>query len=244
MGVNINEQRACGMSTETIVLIVGATLLFDLVFFLFIFRMRRKKKEQIVRLAVEVEKKGWRISSGRGKGEALRFTGETSSGSPWEMTITQERGKRGTIWRAPALELRDDVLAIGPFTGMSQITGEDELDLGHRLIQTALGRLYGEEAAADLARARIVHLPEELQGPWVAFSSNQELAEHFLADPVASVLREWRDESSPAPSILFWRGGLELRFRNGVSDPDVLDQIVTLGDILALRGEELVGGHG
>ena len=227
------------MSTNTIVAIVAVTLLLDVIIILVIRRMRRRKVEGHAELREQFAASGWRVLPTEGTDEIYRIAGDSPAGPEWQMVARHAKGGRGTIWSVPELMLRGDIIALGSFGMIDQLAQGEDVDLGHGLVQSALARLYGRGAAAELAGGSLVELDDVDTGPWVAFSTSEEGARRFIAEPVASILREWRTGEVPPPAVLFWRGGLELRFRDAIVDPERVEQTVMLGDLLALRAKEL-----
>lgn len=229
------------MSTSNIVLIVVLTLLLDVIIILAVRRMRRRKVEQNAGLQDHLAASGRLVLPTEGKDEIYRVADDSPAGLQWQMVARHAKGGRGTIWSVPELVLPDDIIALGSFGMIDQLTQGEDVDLGHGLVQSALARLYGREAAAELAGGRLIELEDVDTGPWVAFSTSEERTRRFIAEPVTSILREWRTGEVPPPAILFWRGGLELRFRDAIRDPERIEQTVMLGDLLALRGKEVAG---
>ncbi len=233
------------MNTETIITI-AVVLAADLLFLLVFLKIRKKNREERLNIEMIAREGDWRTEPTTDPSELYRIRGELSTGIGWEMVARRSRASgsggrhRTTTWSTGDVVLNGGVVALGPGMGINMETGD--IDLGHSLIQAALRRMFGDELAAALADAYVIEIgPDEFSRRYSVFTDNEEVARRFLADPLPSILAEWRSEKLPFPGLVFWNRGMRIRFGEIANDPGEMRRIISLCGVLALRGREAAG---
>ncbi|MGE3800465.1 MAG: hypothetical protein AB7H80_05550 [Candidatus Kapaibacterium sp.] len=232
------------MDTETII-IIAVVLLTDALFLFAFLKIRKKKREVKLNISTLAAEEGWEVLPAVNSSEVYRIRGRLSTGITWEMIGERKGGSnssgslQSTTWRTTDVELQDGVLAFGPGVGIKA----DGIDLGHGLIQRALRRMFGEELATELADAEMIDVEgDQFTRHYSVFSDQPELAHRFLADPLPSILVDWRSEKLPFPGLVFWKEGMQVKFTKVADDPEGIQKIIALCGVLALRGREVGNG--
>lgn len=239
----------------TVVLIIAATVVVDIIIVIVVLRAKKAKREKLRQLVnATVEAEGWQSLPPTASDQLYRFQGTIASGISWELTArsngrssrrsysSSRASYRPTLqaitWETKDIRLEGKVIGLGTGGGLGmQLT---DVDMGHALIQSALKRIYGDDLASKLAETTIVQLPERtIPRLYMLLSTDPDLAEKFVRDPVASILRDWQGEKMPIPNILLWDGGMRVRFMKVQEDVELLRKIVLLCGTLAIRGKEI-----
>ncbi|MCB0713593.1 MAG: hypothetical protein KDD67_14795 [Ignavibacteriae bacterium] len=230
------------MDTETII-IIAVILLTDALFLFVFLKVRKKKRELALNISALAAEEGWEVLPTTNSSEVYRIQGRLSTGITWEMIGERKGGSnssgsvQNTTWRTADVQLHDGVLAFGPGIGMKA----EGIDLGHGLIQRALRRMFGEELATELADAQMIEVEgEQFTRYYSVFSDQPELAHRFLAEPLPSILVDWRSEKLPFPGLVLWKEGMQVKFTKVADDPEGIQKIVSLCEVLALRGREVI----
>lgn len=224
-----------------IIPIITAILAADIVIILVLVRrkraMRRKLTENLVAVA---ESEGWERIPPVGPGELYRFQGTTPSGIRWQIAAERSgkssSGRHNLLWHTDEVRLSDGVLGIGPGGGLRIA----DVDLGHPMIRAALRRIYGDEPAHVLEQGQVHLVPEEiLPRSCMVIADSADLVADFLRPPLPEVLSEWQGEKLPIPILLFWNGGMRIRFTKTIEGPEMLRKITFLCEAFAVRGKEI-----
>lgn len=236
-----------------VVLVIAAVLLVDAIIFIAVFKAKKAKREKLrTTVLAAAEAEGWQSLPTTESNQLYRLGGAITPDISWEITA-YPNGRSSTrsnssfrsnyrptvqtiTWQTKDIRLQGKVIGIGPGGGL-RVT---EVDLGHRLIQTALQRIYGDDLAARLARAQIVELPEQtIPRLYMVISNDPDLAGEFLREPVPSILRDWQSEKMPVPAILIWEEGMWVRFRKVSDEIEALREIAAFCGALAVRGKDI-----
>ena len=233
------------METSTIIIIAAATVIFDVALIFFILKRRKAQQLQLhSSIESEAHELGWQYSREGSQGILFTLTGVSESGTPWELQVSgpgRNSSRKGrTIWQTQDIQLSDAIIAIGPIS--SQKFQATDIDLSHRLIQAALRRIFGKELATALSDANLISLENpELAREYMLLANDREIADRFLASPVADILIDWTSSSDalPAPAITVWKGGVSIRISGIIKDIDSCRKIIALGQVLALRTKDI-----
>lgn len=224
-----------------IIPIITAVLAADIVILLVLVRRKKAMRRKLTEtLAAVAESEGWQPIPSAGPKELYRFQGTTPSGITWQIAAERSgkssSGRQNLLWQTDEVRLSDGVLGIGPGGGL----GIADVDLGHPMIQAALRRIYGDDLAPVLQHAQVHLVPQEtLPRSCMVISDSADLVADFLRPPLPEVLSEWQREKLPVPVLLFWNGGMRIRFMKTIEGPEMLRKITFLCEAFAVRGKEI-----
>lgn len=224
-----------------IIPIIATILAADIIILLVLVRRKKAMRQKLTEALVAVaESEGWQRVTPAGPKELYRFQGTTPSGITWQIAAERSgkssSGRHNLLWQTDEVRLSDGVLGIGPGGGL----GIADVDLGHPMIRAALRRIYGDDLAPVLEHAQIHLVPQEtLPRSCMVISDSADLVADFLRPPLPEVLSEWQGEKLPIPILLFWNGGMRIRFTKTVEGPEMLRKITFLCEAFAVRGKEI-----